>query len=155
MALNSSFTVTCLSTNGTGANKYQLKYNFDWNAMPSGKYNLQFAFTSKGAAFGANDIVIVQIPDLGCKLEHYSATSSTSATSAQVNNYLGVVTPSYATGSLQFLFAHYEQNPPIFIGSKPHGNTFTVNLLDNTGVAFYTAQSVDYVLTLYFKKIDE
>jgi len=155
-----SFSVVCNSTVnvggvGSGSNKSSLQYAIDWTFLPEGKYRLGYNFISR-ATTSSNDVFLIQIPDLGSNMNSFTAGNKTFASS---NGILGLASGWYGQNNVaSCMFSNYLNSPPIYLQNKPRSNIFTVNLLQYDGSAFTNGGSwtgFDYVLILYFEKIDE
>jgi hypothetical protein len=129
-------------------NRSSIQYGFDWSFLPEGKYSVSWKFTSQAST--ANQLLILSIPDLGVRMNSYSAGSSTTA---YTNSYMGTISNWYIGNAAGMFRADYGDNPPLRFEQKPTNNVFNVNLYDNTGTAYDIG--VDYILILNFQRIDE
>jgi hypothetical protein len=154
-----SFSVVLNSTSnynsvGSGGNKSSLQFAIDWQFLPEGKYKMGYNFISRPTT--ANDVYYLQIPDLGANMNSYTAAKSTTTTT---NGILGLAAQWYGQGTVSScLFSNYMNSPPIYLANKPRANVFTVNILNYDGSAYTNGGSwtnFDYLLILYFEKIDE
>ena len=154
-----SFSVVINSNSNYGgvaanANKQSLQYAIDWSFLPEGKYKLGYNFISRPTT--ANDVYQIQIPDLGANMNSFNAAKSTTAIS---NGILGLAAQWYGQSTISScLFSNYMNSPPIYLSNKPRSNLFTVNILNYDGSAYTNNGSwnnFDYLLILYFEKIDD
>jgi hypothetical protein len=142
-----SFTVVLNSTKYISRdNRSSISYGIDWSFIPEGKYSLSWKFTSK--AVTTSKLLLLEA-NFGTSVNSYTAGANTYA---QTNQYLGVITNSYAGNAGGLFKSDYSDNPPLYMASKPSNNIFTINIYDNDLVLYDI--TVDYVLVLNFKKIE-
>lgn len=146
--MSAKYTVVLSSANRVnGSSVAVAKYNFNWSALPQGKYNMSFTFFSQfGTLTIGNEILLVQLKDLGVVIPSYTAGTSTSA----INNGFVGVTSAWSNGANNYLQSYYKANPSITIDHAPTSNQFTVSLFQLDGITPSTL-AVNYVMTLIFE----
>ena len=149
--MSAKYTVVLSSANRVNASTIPAaKYNFNWSVLPEGKYNLSFTFWSNYTTITAgNEMLLVQVPDLGVVIPSYTAGASTSAVN---NGFLGVAS-TWGSGANNYLYAQYLSNPSIKIDHKPSNNTFSVNLFQPDGTTASTL-AINYVMVLVFESLE-
>ena len=98
----------------------------DWGALPDKPYKLTFSFVSVIQSITPSTIGNIFI-DLG----QYTPQASVNGNPARAG-YLGSIKWSI-TGGLnnKCLFASVDDNPPIFLPTRPHNNNFKILFYDN------------------------
>lgn len=139
-----------ISTNdyiSSNSNFNSLNYGIDWTFLPDQPYNVHFTYLG-----GINNLDGTEIANL---FIDFGSVGYTYQAGNKINklttNFLGVLKP-YVLGATSFLLAEDNTNPPIYIGSRPVNNIFTVNILDNQNTLFIptTGSLAEYKLVLKF-----
>lgn len=153
------------ATSGTVNNN--LTYNIDWGAIltPNKPYRLHWTYVGQSNVItAASKVAQVQID---FQMEQYLNKSSTYG--APTSFTIGCLRTFYVNGTINYLFADDNNNPPIYLNTRPFGNTFRVQVLtndsppvawlDNTPVVVSPpagpVENGDYILTLSFQEVDE
>lgn len=131
------------SVGGTNSSNYV--YNFNWTDFEEGSYELTVNFNAQGSS--VNKVIAIVSPDLGVASNVFTTTS---LTAQQFNNVIGIVYPTANSTNTDYNVSS-THNPPIYLGSRPFSNQFTIYLYDTTGTL--TDIGVDYFIILSFKKI--
>lgn len=148
-----SFVVACdsryyYSAGGASNNR---SYYFDWSIMPEGKYEMMFSFISDSNQLSLNSQYSLYCNAIN-PINVYNASGTIgsrtipflgNATPHPINNGVGLANNIFTT--------NLTDNPPI-ICCRPNNNVFTIAI--NDGLAGTLIEFSDYVLTLYFKKIN-
>ena len=136
-------------------------YNIDWGAIlkPNKPYRLHWTYVGQSNVItAASKVAQVQID---FQMEQYLNKSSTYG--APKTMTIGCLRTFYVNGTINYLFADDNNNPPIYLETRPFGNTFRVQVLtndsppvpwkDNTAVT--PVVNGHYILSLSFQEIDK
>jgi hypothetical protein len=98
----------------------------DWGVLPDKPYKVTFAFVSV-----IQSITPATIANIFLDLGQYTPQASVDGNPARAG-YLGSIRWTI-TGGLnnKCLFASLEDNPPIFLQTRPHSNNFKILFYDN------------------------
>ena len=132
MSANQIYNIHLLAKKGTqvvSGSDAKVKFNFDWNLLPKGKYKASFTFLgAKNVLLGENLCLVY------CNLGNSKSFEATGSTSAQTSNILGHLFPSSLSAnntSVNYLYAKLNTNSPIIIDSLPVTNEIVIELLNN------------------------
>jgi len=151
----SKFSVILSSANRASGSINDATFNFNWNAMPEGKYKMGFTFYSAyGSIPASNEGLFIAIKNLGCVLPTYTVapTDLSMNTGAYGYNVLGYVSP-WASGAINYLYAEHQSNCPLLIYNKPTSNQFTVSLYKQNLTTVATLD-LNWTLTLNFEPVE-
>ena len=140
MSVNPIYNIHLLAKKGTqvvNGSDNQVKFNFDWNVLPKGKYKVSFTFVGAKNVLLGNNLCLVH-----CNLGNSKSFEANGSTSAQTSNILGHLFPSSLSTSntgVNYLYAKLNSNSPIILDSLPITNEIIVELLNNAvpAVAFF------------------
>lgn len=150
-----SFNVICNSNDALeGDGEYNLSYQFDWNSIPEGEYEMSWSFRQIGveatpiADVFENSIQAISLPDLGIKNSYRCAATQSSAITSGIIGFCQQTVVDINTQTISL--ALWNDNPPVKM-SRPNASVFRVHLLatDLTLAADYDKA---YTLILHFKK---
>jgi len=141
----------------SGANNDAV-YAFDFGAVLKDRtpYKLHFTYVGQSNTLTASaKIAQVQI---NFNMEQYLNASSNLG--APVTQTLGMLRSAYLNGSINNLYAGDNDNPPIYLNSRPQANNFNVRILTNDATPVLwtdnTATPVvngNYMLILSFQEM--
>jgi hypothetical protein len=140
------------SFQGTGADTRSLTYNFDWNILEQGEYELTWTMATSQYTFATPAVyspLYVQV-DFGQQL--YPLNSNT-----KVIGFCN--TPNMSNGIQTYYYASNIMNPTIHLNHRPNNNIFTIQLLQNTQAngltPFYINNAAigSYIIFFHFKLI--
>ena len=148
---------SALGTN-TGTISYT-NYTIDWaTVLPDQPYEVTFSFMSQDMSAIDMTSICMLYADFG---GNNTAYKNTSTLETQNTTFLGMcyakqfVTPTYLTGA--YIYADMFSNQPVYIGSRPSANNFSIQLRKNATTLQYfnpTGFSMQpYVLVLRFKPL--
>ena len=136
-----------------------LTYNVDWGAIlkPNKPYKLHFSYTGQpNTLTGASKLAQVQID---FQMEQYLNQSSTFG--APTTLTIGCLRSFYLNGTTNYLFSDDNNNPPIYLKSRPYNNRIRVRVLTNdatpvvwTDNAASPIANNSYMLILSFTEMD-
>lgn len=140
----------------SGANNDAV-YFVDWGAILEDrkKYRLHWTYAAQNNAFAAaTKLAQVQVD---FNMQSYLNRSSTFG--APSTQCIGALRTNYVNANVNYLFADDNNNPPIYLDSRPQNNTFRVQVLTNDAVPVLWTDSTpavnaNYILTLSFQEID-
>lgn len=147
-----SFNVICNSNDALeGDGEYNLSYQFDWNSIPEGEYEMSWSFRQiRVDADDAyeNSIQAISLPDLGIKNSYRCKELQSSATTSGIIGFCQQIVVDIESETISI--ALWNDNPPVKM-SRPNASVFRVHLLANdlTLAADYDKA---YTLILHFKK---
>jgi hypothetical protein len=132
-------------------------YNIDWSAIlkPNKAYRLHWSYVGMPNSFNTTTkLAQVQID---FQMNQYLNSSSTYG--APTTYTIGVLRSFYLNGTINYLFADDNNNPPIYLQTRPYSNTFKVRVLttDATPVVWTDSAAAvnnNYVLTLSFEEME-
>jgi hypothetical protein len=144
----------------SGANNDAIFF-VDWGSILKDRqpYYLHWSYASQPAntITAATKLAQVQV-DFNTR-SYLNRSSTIGAPSTQ---YIGCLRTFFVNGTINYLFADDNNNPPIYLDARPQNNTFRVQVLTNdaTPVAWTdnTAAPIansNYILTLSFQECDE
>ena len=144
----------------TGSTNNNATYNIDWSAIlkPRQAYKMHWCYVGQSNVItAASKIAQVQID---FQMEQYLGRSSTFG--APISLTIGCLRTFYVNGTINYLFADDNNNPPIYLKNRPGNNTFRVQVLTNDSppVAWVDNTAVtpvangNYILTLSFQEMD-
>jgi len=143
----------------TGSTNNNASYNVDWGAIlkPNKPYRLHWTYVGQSNTItAASKIAQVQID---FQMEQYLNKSSTFGEPKTMT--IGCLRTFYVNGTINYLFADDNNNPPIYLNTRPFGNTFRVQVLTNdaTPVAWLDNAAVpvangNYILSLSFQEME-
>ena len=143
----------------SGSTNNNATYNVDWSAiLKDGKsYELHFTYVGQTNVI-TNASKLAQVA-IDFNMENYLNISSTYG--APTTLHLGMLRSFYLNGTVNYLFADDNNNPPVFMQTRPYNNTFRVQVLtndatpvgwkDNAGTPLVNG---NYILTLCFVELD-
>jgi hypothetical protein len=136
-----------------------LTYNVDWGAIlkPRQAYKMHWSYVGQANTItSASKIAQVQID---FQMEQYLGMSSTYG--APVSLTIGCLRTFYVNGTINYLFADDNNNPPIYLQTRPYNNTFRIRILTNDATpvrwvdnAAAPVANGSYILTLSFQEVD-
>lgn len=142
-----NYNITINSNNAVGGtNSSDYVYNFNWENLEEGDYELTFNFSSELDPL-INDKVVVSCPDLGVCSNSFTTSSLTA------QKFSGVIGSLYSKDiatSIQYVVPS-TFNPPVYLKTRPYSNQFTVYLKDLDGNLVDIG--VSYVIILSLKKL--
>lgn len=106
-----------------------LTYTIDWGAIlkPNKPYRLHWSYVGQSNTItAASKIAQVKID---FQMEQY--LNKTSTFGAPSTMTIGCLRTFYVNGTVNYLFADDNNNPPIYLNRRPYGNTFRVQVLTN------------------------
>lgn len=144
----------------SGSTNNNATYNIDWSSIlkPRQAYKMHWTYVGQSNVItAASKIAQVQID---FQMEQY--LGRTSSFGAPVSLTIGCLRTFYVNGTINYLFADDNNNPPIYLKNRPGNNTFRVQVLTNdaTPVAWVDNTAVtpvangNYILTLSFQEMD-
>lgn len=147
----------CLNSNfGGNTPTTSSTFFIDWTVMPEGEYKVSFTFTSVATSTDlGNTVNAVIYLDLG-----QSSTSIIEPSSALANNtyrggFLGCLRQTSflnATDYVTYLYADLNNNPPVYIFSRPRNNSVSVDIHTSSITTTTNFSPIGgYVLTLSFE----
>jgi len=110
-------------------------FYYDWGKLPDGQYKVQFSFSSIVQAIAGTSVANIYI-DLG----QFSPLAVVNGAQTRIG-YLGSLKFS-AVGANQYLFASVDDNPPLYLNTRPYNNTVKINVFEN----IYPTENVEYNL---------
>ena len=159
-----SFNVICNSSDAYGGDgEYNFTYQFDWNSIPEGEYELTWSFQVKLRTHTTqtdhfeNSVSAISLPDLGIKNTFRCSSTASSATTSGVIGFCQQYLPEgseddagayYWTKAVSYALWH--DNPPVKL-MRPSASIFRVLILKED-LEVKDDFSKDYVLILHFKK---
>lgn len=148
------------SNNKVSGTNNDAVYFVDWGAILQNrkKYKMHWTYVSQSNTItAATKVAQVQVD---FQTNNYLNRSSTMG--APTTQTIGCLRTFYVNGTINYLFADDNNNPPIYLGSRPQNNTFRVQVLNNdaTPTAWLDNAAVpvvngNYMLTLSFQELDE
>jgi hypothetical protein len=142
-----------------GSTNNNATYNIDWGAIlkPNKPYKLHWTYVGQtNTITAATKIAQVQID---FQMETYLNKSSIYG--APTTFTIGSLRTFYLNGAVNYLFADDNNNPPIYLQTRPHSNTFRVQVLTNdaTPVAWTDSAGTpvangNYILNLSFQEME-
>jgi hypothetical protein len=143
----------------TGSTNNDATYNIDWGAIlkPRTPYKLHWSYVGQSNVItAASKVAQIQID---FQMEQYLNKSSTYG--APSTKTIGCLRTFYVNGTTNYLFADDINNPPIYLETRPYGNTFKVHVLTNdaTPVLWLDNAAIpvvngNYILTLSFQEME-
>jgi hypothetical protein len=143
----------------SGANNNAV-YFIDWGAILKSQkpYRLHWTYVGQPNTFTAvSKLAQVQVD---FNLENYLNRDSTMG--APSTQTIGMLRSNYLNAAINYLFADDNNNPPIYLNTRPQNNTFRVQVLTNdsppvvwTDNAAVPVVNGNYIMTLSFQEIDE
>ena len=143
-----------------GSTNDNATYNVDWGAiLKDGKsYRMHWTYVGQPNTFTAATKLAQVRVDFNA--ENYLNRSSIYGAPSTMT--IGCLRSFYLNGAINYLFCDDNNNPPIYLQTRPYNNTFNVQVLtndaaptgwrDNAGVPVANAS---YMMTLSFQEIDE
>ena len=136
-------------------------YFVDWGAILQNrkKYKLHWTYVGQSNVItAASKVAQVQVD---FQVNNYLNRDSTMG--APTTQTIGCLRTFYVNGTINYLFADDNNNPPIYLDSRPQNNTFRVQVLTNDSppVAWKDNTTTtpvvngNYMLTLSFQEFDE
>jgi hypothetical protein len=134
----------------------------DWSILPEGEYRVSFTFSSVATG---SDLTLSTTPVIYLELGQASTTviepSAANANNTYRGGFLGCLRAQSITSTLAgvgtteyytFLYADTNNNPPVYLLSRPRNNTVTVDIHTSSATlqTNYTPIGA-YVLTLSFE----
>ena len=149
--LNSNF--------GTGAPTASTKFFIDWSILPEGEYKVSFTFTSAITATDlgstTNACLYLDVGQGSTSMIEASPSDITYANIAQRGSFLGCLRQTSflnATDYVTYLYADLNNNPPVYIFSRPRNNSVSVDIhTSSTSTTTNFSPIGGYVLTLSFE----
>ena len=144
----------------TGSTNNDATYNIDWGAIlkRDKSYRLHWCYVGQSNVItAASKVAQVQID---FQMEQYLGQSSTYGAPKSLS--IGCLRTFYVNGSINYLFADDNNNPPIYLERRPYGNIFRVQVLTNdaTPVGWKDNTAVtpvvngNYILSLSFQEME-
>lgn len=143
----------------SGSTNDAATYNIDWGAIlkPRTPYRLHWCYVGQSNVItAASKIAQVQVD---FQMEQYLNQSSTYG--APRSMAIGCLRTFYVNGSINYLFADDYNNPPVYLETRPYGNTFKVHVLTNDATpvgwkdnATTPVVNGNYMLSLSFQELD-
>lgn len=122
-------------------------FYYDWGVLPDCPYKVRFSFSVRDQTL-TNTTVANIFMDLGQFLPQASANGATPRI-----DYLGSLTYS-GTGTSKHLFATVDDNPPIYLNTRPTNNVVQIDIFNNTvAEQTYGILNNQYTLCLSFEMI--
>jgi len=132
----------------------------DWSILPEGEYKVSFTFSSVATG---TDLTLATTPVIYLELGQASTTviepSAANANTTYRGGFLGCLRAQSITSTLAgtaeyytFFYADTNNNPPVYLLSRPRNNTVTVDIHTSSATlqTNYTPVGA-YVLTLSFE----
>jgi hypothetical protein len=156
VVLNSN---NALVTAAADVSNNNLTYNVDWSAIlkPRQAYKLHWSYVGQPNTLTASSkLAQVQI---NFQMEQYLGRSSTFG--APISLTIGCLRSFFLNGTVNYLFADDNNNPPIYLQNRPGNNTFRVQVLTNDATPVVWVDNAgtpvangSYILTLSFQEVD-
>lgn len=143
----------------SGANN-DAQYFIDWGAILQNRKKYKMHWTYVGQA---NTITIAtKVAQVQVDFNTRSYLNKSSTFGAPSTQFIGTLRTFYVNGTINYLFADDNNNPPIYLNSRPQNNTFRVQVLNNDATPAAWVDNAgtpvvnnNYILTLSFQEIDE
>jgi hypothetical protein len=138
------------SASGSG-NTQSKTYNFDWNLLDDGYYEVSFTFNSNSGVLNSANIPMIYI-DIGQDDTYIIGSGSFGNF-----RFLGTVFNELINTApmTSYFYAHASSNAPLII-KRPNSNQITININNTSNTGYTTDGSVllpDYILILNLKQI--
>ena len=142
-----------------GSTNSNANYNVDWGAIlkPNQAYRLHFTYVGQANTItAASKLAQVQI---GFQMEQYLGQSSTYGAPTSIT--IGALRTFYINGTINYLFADDNNNPPIYLQTRPYSNTFNVRVMTNDATPIEWKDNAatpvvnnNYILNLSFQECE-
>jgi hypothetical protein len=111
-------------------------FYYDWGQLPDGQYKVTFSFSSPVQTVSGASVANIFM-DLG----GFSPIATVNGNQTRIG-YLGSLKYS-AVGANQYLYASADDNPPLYLNTRPYNNTVKINVYEN----IYPTENVEYNLS--------
>lgn len=142
----------------SGSTNNNAIYGIDFATIlkPNKPYKMHWTYVGQANTItAASRLALVQI---NFTMEQYRAAGSGNGASTTMT--IGCLRTMYVNGTINYLFADDNNNPPVYLKNRPIGQ-FTVQVVTNqaggplwTDNAATPVENNDYVLTLSFQEMD-
>ena len=146
--LNSAFGGNTPTTSST--------FFVDWSVIPEGEYKVSFTFTSAATStdLGNTTNAVIYL-DLGQASTSIIESSAALSSNTYRGGFLGCLKQTSfltATDYVTFLYADLNNNPPVYIFSRPRNNSVSVDIHTSSTTTTTNFSPIGgYVLTLSFE----
>ena len=148
------------SNNKVSGTNNDAVYFVDWGAILQNRKKYRMHWTYVGQA---NTITIAsKVAQVQVDFQTNNYLNRSSTMGAPTTQTIGCLRTFYVNGTINYLFADDNNNPPIYLDSRPQNNTFRVQVLNNDATpaawvdnAGAPVANNNYMLTLSFQEIDE
>ena len=126
------------------------EFFYDWGVMPSGRYRVTFSFSSI-----VQTITGTSVPNIYIDLGQFTPQAVVNGNQQRIG-YLGSLKYS-AVGTNQYLYAKVDDNPPLYLNTRPYNNNVIINIFDNrypTENVEYNISNNQFTLCLSFELLD-
>ena len=144
----------------SGSTTSNATYFVDWSAILDDRkpYRMHWTYVSQSNTITAATKVAQVVVDFNTRA-YLNRTSMMGAPNTQT---IGCLRTFYVNGTINYLFADDNNNPPLYLDSRPQNSVFRVQILNNdaTPAAWTDNAGVpvapgNYILTLSFQEIEE
>lgn len=142
-----------------GSTNSNANYNIDWGAIlkPNKAYKLHWTYVGQSNTItAASKLAQVQI---AFQMEQYLGQSSTYGAPTSIS--IGALRTFYVNGVINYLFADDNNNPPIYLETRPYSNTFNVRVMTNDATPIEWKDNAatpvvngNYMLNLSFQELE-
>lgn len=136
----------------SSANASNKTYLFNWTNIPQGRYELNFTYRGLNNA----DLVASDSPQVFISFTGMSTYQATTLETSRISQFMGSLRIDTHAAAQAYFYANQNDNPPIFLTSRPDG-PIIMRVLNGAFSDFFTtaagSQLADYVMVLNFKKI--
>lgn len=148
------------SNNAVSGTSNQATYFIDWGAILDERKPYRLHWTYVG---GANTITGTKVAQVQIDFQTRQYLNKSSIMGAPTTQTIGCLRPYVFVGSsnTDYLYADDNNNPPVYLDSRPYNNSFTVSILDNASTPALwkdnnavPANPAPYIMTLSFQEID-
>ena len=143
----------------SGSTNSNATYNIDFGAIlkPNKPYRLHFSYVGQSNTITAASKLAQVMIDF--QMEQYLGQSSTYGAPTSVT--IGCLRTFYVNGSINYLFADDNNNPPIYLHTRPYANIFRVRVMTNDATpiewkdnAATPVANGNYILSLSFQELE-
>jgi len=147
------------SNNAVSGASNQATFFIDWGAILDDRkaYRLHWTYVGGGNTFSA----ATKVPQVQVDFQTRQYLNRNSIMGAPTTTTIGALRFN-ATAVIAYLFADDNNNPPVYLDSRPYNNNFTVSIYntDATPTLWKDTNAVPanpaaWIMTLSFQEIDE
>ena len=147
------------SRKGTGGDRANLTYSFDFGNIPDGEYHATFSYMGEQndlSISAGHDYKVANVyMNLG-KANDYEAGDTSGSIKYVNTNFLGFLDTNRNT-NYSYLYSKHTDNSPVFINSLPNSQV-NIRVQDSTGALYLDSGGValnHYVLVLHLELVKE